>query len=88
MVCFLTSIASGADRAEAISLRTPPVHAALPIGGRSIGITAWAELSGSSDAPLHFTVTADLAELQSDITPLLAAELNRSNRCGERTSPN
>ena len=84
MVCFLASIASGADRPESVALRTPPVHAALPIGGQSVGVTAWAELSGRSDAPLHFTVTADLAELQSNIAPLLAAVLNRSNRCGER----
>ena len=84
LVCFLTPIAFGADRPEAINLRTPPVHATLPIGGQAVGITAWAELSGRSDAPLHFTVTADLAELQANITPLLAADLNRSNRCGER----
>jgi hypothetical protein len=84
LVCFLTSIASGADRAEAVVLRTPPVHATVPIGSQSVGITAWAEISGRSDAPLHVTLTADLAELQSNATPLLAAELNRSNRCGER----
>jgi hypothetical protein len=83
-VCFLTPIAFGADRPANVNLRTPPVHATLPIGGQSVGVTAWAELSGRSDAPLHFTVTADLAELQSNITPVLAAELNRSNRCGER----
>jgi hypothetical protein len=77
-------VAFAADRPKAVALRTPPVHATLPIGGQSVGITAWAELSGRSDAPLHFTVTADLAELQSNITPLVTAELNRSNRCGDR----
>ncbi|MGO9969759.1 MAG: hypothetical protein ACLPY2_21060 [Bryobacteraceae bacterium] len=84
LVCFLTPIAFPADGPESVMLRTPPVHATLPIGGQSVGVTAWAELSGRSDAPLHFTVTADLAELQSNVTPLLAVELNRSNRCGER----
>ena len=83
-ILILTLVAFAADRPDAVTLHTPPVHSMLPIGGQSVGITAWAELSGRSDAPLHFTLTADLAELQSNITPLVTAELNRSNRCGDR----
>jgi hypothetical protein len=84
LVCFLTPIAFAADPPEAINLRTPAMRAILPVGGQTVGITAWAELSGHSGSPLHFTVTADLGELQGNITPLLAADLNRSSRCGER----
>ena len=83
-ILVLTWMALAADRPEAVTLRTPPVHATLPVGGQSVSITAWAELSGRADAPLHFIVTADLAELQSSATPLIAAELNRSSRCGDQ----
>ncbi len=33
---------------------------------------------------LHANLFADLAELQRNLTTLLAAQLNQSNRCGER----
>ena len=41
--------------------------------------------SESADA-FHLKVTADLADLQDHITALLQAQLNHSDRCGERLS--
>lgn len=63
----------------------PPVPVSLNIAGQTVAITVSGDLSGSQDAVI-LKLRADLADLQSHITPLLQTELNQSNRCGERIS--
>jgi hypothetical protein len=71
----------GAD----FTFEIPPVPVSLNIAGQPVAITVSGDLSGSQDS-IALKLHADLADLQSHITPLLQTELNQSNRCGERIS--
>jgi hypothetical protein len=72
----------------AATLRIPPVRASLDVGGQPLAITAWGDVTAISGPPgmYRITLTADLSDLQKNLTPLLSAQLNRSGRCGERIS--
>jgi hypothetical protein len=71
--------------AEDLTLRIPPVTISVPIDNQPVAISTSAILSGSLDS-FTFKLTADLADLQDRITPILQSQLNRSDRCGERLS--
>lgn len=79
---FLTVCGLGQD----IALRIPPLKTSFEAGGQSIPVTAWGTVSVPSPDVYRLAFTADLAGLQDSITPLLRAELNRSDKCGERLS--
>jgi hypothetical protein len=49
--------------------------------GQPVAVTVWGEVS-----PAHFSATVDLGDFQDHLTPILAAQLNRSDKCGERLS--
>ncbi len=66
------------------SFAIPPVKTALNLEGQPVGISVWGSISSEHPDHPHLSVTADLAELQQKLTPILAAQLNRSDRCGER----
>ena len=73
---------------EDLTLKIPPVTTSVTVGNQPITITAWgviSRVSRSSDQQVfRIRVTADLSDLQRNITSLLQTELNRSDRCGER----
>lgn len=75
-------VAAGADP----SFEIPPVPVSVNIAGQPVAINISGNVSGSPGQPLDLNLRADLTGLQSHITPLLQAELNRSNHCGERIS--
>ena len=70
----------------------PPVPVSLNIAGQSVALAISGTISespvsgGASEQSFHLSLHADLAGLQDHMTPLLQAELNQSNRCGERIS--
>lgn len=78
----------GAD----VAFEIPPVPASLNIAGQPVTITISGSVSepparqGASEQSLNLNLRANLTDFQSHITPLLQAELNQSNRCGERIS--
>jgi hypothetical protein len=74
--------ASGAD----LAFEIPAVPVSLNIAGQPVTITISGNVSGAAEQPLNLNLRADLTDLQSHMTPLLQAELNQSNRCGERIS--
>jgi hypothetical protein len=67
--------------AQTDSLKIPPMKTALNLEGQTVGITVWGTVSAA-----HLSATVDLGEFQEHLTPILAAQLNRSDRCGERLS--
>jgi hypothetical protein len=79
-----------------LAFEIPPVPVSLNIAGQPITIVISGDISGSaaitrgtpgeSQQPFTLTLHADLSDMQSHMTPLLQAELNQSNRCGERIS--
>jgi hypothetical protein len=68
------------------ALKIPPVKTSLTIEGQPVDITAWGGISAASAGIYQVAVTADLGNFQENLTPVLAAQLNRSERCGERLS--
>lgn len=68
-----------------VTLKVPPVKTSLSLKGQPVGITAWGTVAAVPRAGVfRLAVTADLGEFQEHLTPILAAELNQSDRCGDR----
>ena len=72
--------------AEDLELKIPPVKTSFDVKGQAVNITAWGSLSSAPHGPYKMALTADLSDLQANIGPLLATQLDRSDRCGERLS--
>lgn len=67
------------------AIEIPPVKTSIDAGGQAIAITARATLIPEGQS-VKLKVSADLSDFQDHITDLLRAQLNRSDRCGERLS--
>jgi len=82
----LTAVALTAD----FTFELPPVPVSLNLAGQTVALTisgnisAAAARSGEGERSFQLNLRGDLADLQNHMTPLLQAELNQSNRCGER----
>jgi hypothetical protein len=61
----------------------PSVPVSLNVSGQPVTITVAGSIAPEGQG-LNLRLHADLTDLQSHITPLLAAELDQSNKCGER----
>src|SRR5580698_5911408 len=72
-------LAAAVCMAQPDTLKIPPTKAALTLEGQSIAITVWGTVS-----PDHLSATVDLIDFQEHLTPIMAAQLNRSDKCGER----
>jgi len=80
-IWVLTAAAFGAD----LAFEIPPVPVSVDIGGQPVALNISGSISGDP-ASLHLKLNADLADFQAHLTPVLQAELNQSNHCGERIS--
>jgi hypothetical protein len=71
-----------------LTFKIPPVKIPLDIKDQHVTVVASALITMvSQDRDLHIfhlQLTADLAELQQNLTPLLSAQLNKDDRCGDR----
>ena len=65
-------------------VKLPPVQTAVALQGQRVTLTAWGTVSEMPANGFRLSLTTDLSDLQVHLTPLLAAQLNRSDRCGER----
>jgi hypothetical protein len=81
---FLSLALAVLANAEDLTLKIPPVTASIDVKGTPVKITAWGSVASAPSGAFMLTLTADLADLQANLTPLLAAQLDRSERCGER----
>jgi hypothetical protein len=68
------------------TLNIPPVKTSLNLEGQALEITAWGAVSTAPSGAYRLAMTVDLGNFQENLTPVLAAQLNRSDRCGERLS--
>jgi hypothetical protein len=55
----------------------------INLAGQPVALTISGDIAGP---PWRLNLNADLADLQAHLTPLLQAELNKSDHCGERIS--
>jgi hypothetical protein len=91
-VALTLILATGASplgaRAQNSVFKIPPVKVPLDVKGQPITITASAILTVSSkernQLTLNLELTADLSDLQRNLTDLLRTEMNKDDRCGER----
>jgi len=80
------SVLMACGQSDVPVLTLPPVKTTIQIDQQAIEITLWGTASAASAGQLALALTVDLTDLQKHLTPLLAAQLNRSDRCGERLS--
>jgi hypothetical protein len=65
--------------AQTDTLQLPALRTSIVLEGQPVAISVWGSVS-----PAHLSATVDLADFQEHLTPILAAQLNRSDKCGER----
>jgi hypothetical protein len=74
--------------AQNVVFRVPAVKIPLEIKDQPVSITASAVLTLSTQdrntKVLNLQLTADLSDLQRNLTAVLSAQLNKDDRCGER----
>jgi len=69
---------------SAQTLNIPPIKTSVTIEGQPTEVTAWGTVSPKSAQNFQLALTVDLAQFQKNLTPILQAELNQSERCGVR----
>jgi hypothetical protein len=74
--------------AQNLVFKVPPVKIPLEVKDQSLTVIASAVLTLSSQDRttkiLDLQLTADLSDLQRNLTPLLSAQLDKDDRCGDR----
>ena len=69
------------------TLTIPPVRTSFDIDSQPVAITASGTISrishGGGEETFRLRLTVDLADLQANVTTVLRAQLDRSDRCGD-----
>jgi len=92
IVCLITVLlicAPPATYAADLSVRIPPIRATLPVADQPVVVIVSGHVSTSPSLAgerIALNIDADLSDLQQKITPILRAQLNQDNRCGDRMS--
>jgi hypothetical protein len=74
--------------AQTDALQIPPLKTSITLEGQSVAIAVWGSISAAPSGVFRLSATVDLGDFQEHLTPILSAQLNRSDRCGERLSVN
>jgi hypothetical protein len=82
-ILWVAVAALGAAAAQDGEIKIPPVKTTVALEGHPVNITAWGAVR-TTPGGFHLGVTVDLGELQENLTPVLAAQLDKSERCGDR----
>lgn len=69
--------------AWAQTFELPPLSTTVDVKGQPLAVTVTAAIA-QRPSGMAATLDVGLADLQRNILPILAAQLNQSNRCGER----
>jgi hypothetical protein len=85
LIALLVLLSAFPACAQELTFRTPPFKVSVGIDNQPITLTTTAVVSGTRDL-FRLRLNTDLSDLQDHITGLLQAQLNRSDRCGERLS--
>jgi hypothetical protein len=64
----------------------PHLNVSVILDQQPIQITLWGTVSPGASGTSALALTVDLGDLQAHLTPVLAAQVNRSDRCGDRLS--
>ena len=66
------------------ALKIPPIKISVNLETQPVQITVWGTVSPAPPGDFAVALTVDLGDFQDHLTPVLAAELNRSDHCGDR----
>jgi hypothetical protein len=77
-VCLLQA------QSGALTVKIPQVKTSLDLDGEPVSITAWGTVTAAREGIFRLAVTVDLGDFQDHLTPVLAAQLNEADRCGDR----
>jgi hypothetical protein len=83
---LLTTISLAQAPIENPTLKIPPVNASINLDQQPVEITVWGTVSPGPSGTFALALTVDLGSFQEHLTPILAAHLNRLDRCGDRLS--
>ena len=89
-VCAILAMAVPALSADTqnLTFKVPPVKIPFTVKDQTVTITAWALISMvSKDGDMNvfkLELSADLADLQQNMTALLSSQLDKDEHCGER----
>jgi hypothetical protein len=87
LLIFATSASSPVASAQGAVFQTPPVKIPLNVKDQPITIIASATMKVSArdhgTAVLGLELTGDLSDLQRNLTPLLASQLDKDDKCSE-----
>jgi len=67
-------------------LKIPPVKTSIKLDQQQVEITFWGTLSPQPSGSFALALTVDLGDFQEHLTPVLSAQLAKSDRCGDRLS--
>jgi hypothetical protein len=88
LLFVITAPFSPIAEAQNLNFKIPPVKIPLTVKDQSVNITASAlisQVSKDHDQNIFkLELTADLSELQQNITALLSSQLDKDDRCGDR----
>jgi hypothetical protein len=72
----------------ALTFNIPVVKTSVNIEGQPVDLAIWGKVSSQNAAAgvFQLAMTADLAGLQENLTAVLGAQLNQSEKCGNRLS--
>ncbi len=88
ILVLATGLLPLSGHAQNVTFKIPPVKIPLKIKEQSVSITASATVSMHSKdqetSIFKLELTADLGELQQNLTALLASQLDKEDACGER----
>jgi hypothetical protein len=76
---------AGAQTGNA-TFKIPPVKTSIKLDEQQVEITLWGTLSPKPSGNFALALTVDLGDFQEHLTPVLSAQLTRSDRCGDRLS--
>ena len=67
--------------AQSEGVKLGPLKTSVALEGQPVDVSVWGTVSRA-----HLKATVDLGDFQQHLTPIMAAQLNRSDKCGERLS--
>lgn len=88
LLAYALLLAVSPAGAQDLTLAIPPVRTSFHIDNQPVAITTSGTISrvsrGGGQEVFRLRLTADLADLQANMTAILRAQLDRSDRCGDR----
>ncbi len=85
-ICAALAVCQAGAQTGNATLKISPVKTSIKLDEQQVEITLWGTLSPKPSGNVALALTVDLGDFQEHLTPVLSAQLARSDRCGDRLS--